>query len=311
MDSNDVNQDETTITIPIDYMFRTEVGPPVEAIADDHTRYGKDAWGCVPHACQFPSQRDWLDRLRDNFPTTAKLYIEWSNEVWNSPGYIRATVHPGTGQFDAIFPTEPAGIVWVKGSFLEPAPYAMEVDLDLIPQPTVPTWDGNDCFAIGPNARNIPSTNAKPGKGNLGEWFEALYAEIGSQSDAFFAQAETSFAGQLSRIVKVLGTQYANPGVVDPNQPNVAYPGTVITGAATCPRRDLPAGAPYAPGTPTYPRFDPDTQTTPDILSNLILQRPAIEENIDRFVEAAEFVGTPMISYEGGGQLVGTTRPPR
>jgi hypothetical protein len=70
-------------TTPNSYTQTRDEGVAYEHMIDLSNRLSKDAWVCVPHAAndQFITQLARL--LRDNLNPNLKIYIEYSNEVWN------------------------------------------------------------------------------------------------------------------------------------------------------------------------------------------------------------------------------------
>lgn len=71
-------------TLPTSYTQTLHEGVAYEHIIDLCNRLNKDAWICVPHAAndQFITQMARL--FRDSLNPNLKIYIEYSNEVWNS-----------------------------------------------------------------------------------------------------------------------------------------------------------------------------------------------------------------------------------
>lgn len=61
----------------------TSKGVALEYCVDLCNLTGKDGWFCVPHLYDDNSVREMARFLRDNLDPNLKLYLEYSNEVWN------------------------------------------------------------------------------------------------------------------------------------------------------------------------------------------------------------------------------------
>jgi len=59
-------------------------GVPVEAMVDLCNRQKADAWFCMPHLADDDYVRHFAQYVKDNLDPSLKVYIEFSNEVWNS-----------------------------------------------------------------------------------------------------------------------------------------------------------------------------------------------------------------------------------
>lgn len=66
----------------------TTRGVPVELMVDLCNRQGADAWFCMPHRCDDDYARQFATYVRDHLDPALRVYIEYSNEVWNS-GFVQ------------------------------------------------------------------------------------------------------------------------------------------------------------------------------------------------------------------------------
>jgi len=66
-----------------DYTQTTSKGVALEYCVDLCNLTGKDGWFCVPHLYDDNSVREMARFLRDNLDPELKIYLEYSNEVWN------------------------------------------------------------------------------------------------------------------------------------------------------------------------------------------------------------------------------------
>ncbi|HNY26967.1 MAG TPA: hypothetical protein PKH31_06255 [Candidatus Sumerlaeota bacterium] len=62
----------------------SEKGVPVEAMVDLCNRLKTDAWFCMPHQATDDYVRNFAQLVKDRLDPNLKVYIEYSNEVWNS-----------------------------------------------------------------------------------------------------------------------------------------------------------------------------------------------------------------------------------
>jgi hypothetical protein len=65
-----------------DATFATH-GVPVELLCDLANRLGSDAWFCMPHLADDDYVRRFAEVVRDRVDPKRKVYVEYSNEVWN------------------------------------------------------------------------------------------------------------------------------------------------------------------------------------------------------------------------------------
>lgn len=65
-----------------DYTYTTD-GIPFEWMITLCNRLGTDAWLCIPHRANDDYVREMARLFRDNLNPELKIYLEWSNEVWN------------------------------------------------------------------------------------------------------------------------------------------------------------------------------------------------------------------------------------
>lgn len=66
-----------------DYTQTTSKGVALEYCVELCNTAGKDGWFCVPHLYDDNSVREMARFLRDNLDPNLKIYLEYSNEVWN------------------------------------------------------------------------------------------------------------------------------------------------------------------------------------------------------------------------------------
>lgn len=61
----------------------SRAGVPLELLCDLANRLEADAWFCVPHAADDDFVRKMAKCLKQNLNQKSKIYLEYSNEVWN------------------------------------------------------------------------------------------------------------------------------------------------------------------------------------------------------------------------------------
>ncbi|NDK15281.1 MAG: hypothetical protein COZ06_04325 [Armatimonadetes bacterium CG_4_10_14_3_um_filter_66_18] len=59
-------------------------GVPVEVMVDLCNRQQTDAWFCLPHLCDDDYVRSFAKLVKDTLDPKLKVYLEYSNEVWNN-----------------------------------------------------------------------------------------------------------------------------------------------------------------------------------------------------------------------------------
>ena len=62
----------------------THAGIPVELLCDLANRLEADAWFCLPHAADDGYVREFSALVKSKLDPRRKVYVEYSNEVWNS-----------------------------------------------------------------------------------------------------------------------------------------------------------------------------------------------------------------------------------
>ncbi len=62
----------------------TKKGVPLELMVDLCNRLQADAWFCMPHLTDDEYVRSFAEMVRDKLHRNLKVYVEYSNEVWNS-----------------------------------------------------------------------------------------------------------------------------------------------------------------------------------------------------------------------------------
>jgi hypothetical protein len=87
-----------------DATFTTR-GVPLEVMVDLCNREHADAWFCMPHQCDDDYVRQFATQVRDTLDPGLKVYIEYSNEVWNS-GFQQCRWAQDKGQELGLGPAE-------------------------------------------------------------------------------------------------------------------------------------------------------------------------------------------------------------
>lgn len=256
MEAQDTNNDDSFTPKPPGYLFWTESGPPIEWMCDFSNRYGKDLWVCCPVRFGPVAQFEFASRVRSALSPTRRVRMEWGNEGWNG----------GAFEFPAASGT------WYLGSRVS-SWYPFFVGNNFLPHPTI-----SGAYIIGPGA-----IDPNP--------FTALYKQIGISSNDFFTQVEAAWAGDLGRVDRVFGAQYANTG-------------SVSIGVPLCPKCTHVAGAPYNPPSPTDPDFDPSVKSVNELFTNMAAKHTEISGYITAFVAAVAAEGKSVLWYEGGQQLI-------
>ncbi len=73
----------STRTLP-HQLQSTRAGVAVEYMIELVNESGADPWFCMPHLADDEYVRRFAEMVRDRLHPDAKVYVEWSNEVWNS-----------------------------------------------------------------------------------------------------------------------------------------------------------------------------------------------------------------------------------
>jgi hypothetical protein len=68
---------------PDDPRYSTPAGVPVEVMVDLANALGADPWLCVPHLADDDFVRRFAETVRGRLRPDRKVYVEYSNEVWN------------------------------------------------------------------------------------------------------------------------------------------------------------------------------------------------------------------------------------
>jgi hypothetical protein len=66
-----------------DARFSTDLGVPLEICVDLANRCGADPWLCIPHQADDDFIREFAKLVKGRLSPERKLYIEYSNEIWN------------------------------------------------------------------------------------------------------------------------------------------------------------------------------------------------------------------------------------
>ncbi len=93
-------------TLPTRYTQATPKGVAVEYMIDLCNELGADPWFCMPHTADDEYIQSFATLVRDRLDPQRKVYIEWSNEAWNSRFHVYQYVltQSGGGVFsDAWF----------------------------------------------------------------------------------------------------------------------------------------------------------------------------------------------------------------
>jgi hypothetical protein len=80
-----------------DYTWTQKSGVPYEMWTTVCNLKGADAWVCVPHGASPEYIAQMATHFRDNLHPDLKIYVEWSNEVWN---WIFSQAHYGLDSLD-------------------------------------------------------------------------------------------------------------------------------------------------------------------------------------------------------------------
>lgn len=86
MKTNDSKIREWTDRPDLDTATYTKDGAPLELLIDLANRQGADPWFCMPHQADDDYVRRFATMVRDRLDPKLRVYIEYSNEVWNA-GY--------------------------------------------------------------------------------------------------------------------------------------------------------------------------------------------------------------------------------
>jgi hypothetical protein len=84
MDINDSTQQNWTDRPRTNYYNFTDRGVPLEVIADLCNRLKANAWICLPHLASDDYVLQCATLMHNRLSPALKVYIEYSNEVWNS-----------------------------------------------------------------------------------------------------------------------------------------------------------------------------------------------------------------------------------
>lgn len=69
---------------PTDVRYSTEMGVPVEVMVDLSNVTEKAPWFTMPHQATDDYVQQFATTVKDNLQTSLPIYVEYSNEVWNS-----------------------------------------------------------------------------------------------------------------------------------------------------------------------------------------------------------------------------------
>lgn len=84
-----------------DYTWTQKSGVPYEWWVTLCNRLQADAWVCVPHAASDDYMVQMATLFRDQLDPNLRIYVEWSNEVWN---WIFEQAHYGLNELDQTLP---------------------------------------------------------------------------------------------------------------------------------------------------------------------------------------------------------------
>ncbi len=68
---------------PGDARYSTAAGAPIELMIDAANTLQADPWFCLPHLCDDEFVRQFAKLVREKLDPKLRVYIEYSNEVWN------------------------------------------------------------------------------------------------------------------------------------------------------------------------------------------------------------------------------------
>ncbi|MET0285522.1 MAG: hypothetical protein ABW352_13665 [Polyangiales bacterium] len=215
---------------PSDVRWRD--GVPLEIMVALANRVKVDPWFNIPNGADDEYVTKFATYVRENLDPELKVYVEWSNEVWNG-----------------IFPQ---------------AEYA--------------TKEGE--------------------KLKLGQGWEAQYKYHSRRSTEVHKLWEKVFAGKMSRVVRVLGTQVANYGVAE----------ALLNYGDTKQHVDALAVAPYFGGEYLSPEEASkwENANVDAVIKDLHARSlPRSFEAVKKHAEIAKQYKLDLIAYEGGESFAG------
>lgn len=83
METNGSKQEKWTNRPKVGDATWTKAGVPVEVMVDLCNRLKCDAWFCLPHLADDEYAREFAKLVKQSLHPAAKVYIEYSNELWN------------------------------------------------------------------------------------------------------------------------------------------------------------------------------------------------------------------------------------
>lgn len=90
------------------YTWTHSKGIPYEMMIELLNKTEKDGWVCVPHVASENYQQNMAKLFKDNLNKNRKLYVEYSNEIWNW-GF-------GQAQWTNKYGCEAQGVPWPEGT---------------------------------------------------------------------------------------------------------------------------------------------------------------------------------------------------
>ena len=100
----------TDRTLPTDYTQTQDSGVAYEYLIELCNRTGKDPWICVPHRANDAYVTQLATLLRDQLDPERKIYLEYSNEVWN--GIFPQNAYADSVALSLGYPGEPWERAW-------------------------------------------------------------------------------------------------------------------------------------------------------------------------------------------------------
>lgn len=79
--------------LPTDYTQAQGVGASLENMALLANTLGQDPWICIPHGADDTYVRECARLLRDQVDPDLRIYVEYSNETWNTAGSFSQTIY--------------------------------------------------------------------------------------------------------------------------------------------------------------------------------------------------------------------------
>jgi len=257
LEANRNEQETEADLLPDDYLFWSgDNGMPFFWQIELANKMQVNPWFNLPVKLNSAGRQAVLTQIRDGVDPGLEIYLERGNEQWLGQHFAV----PVSGQPDAYFP----------GTSLVPGPFSFEFANDVSPHPTEA-----GAVQLGPGA-----LDPNP--------YTAAYIGMGILAQQMFDDVNVVFQGQLDRVVRVAGSQFANAFVSE----------KVLENA---PDADALAVAFYVPGTPGSTNYAPSIA---DIFTTLRSEFPTVRSRIQAQKAEADSKGVRLVAYEWGQQLI-------